>query len=368
MNSKRTLASVLTAIILAAIIPMNMNAQEDLNIWWQGHNAERENAEILKNRLISMKDARKETLRTMPIKDLLNGEDSEYWWDGRQLCVLGYGETDNIRPLVTFKKQGDGQELYTLVCKKGKNGTTVTIKDHAGWKVALQQSGQWRILVFRDATGAVQDCFIGTTWHDAANLKNVQNLSLHDLYDGVYVLPNGNKVVFGPIMEHYKDLGYSRDPGIFYSQIDDDFAVGDIIEYGGGRVSRGNPSSPKYGKMPGGGGAGAIMDAMVWQVTPCPMGLKVKVLRDEPFVQHSPSIDNGEAELKWVQGPFEGIEGYFPIASVRPLPKGMLRMLPKGDLHFIMQEILDRHVDGSKPTAIEELNLGLIYAVLNEKE
>lgn len=31
-----------------------------------------------------------------------------------------------------------------------------------------------------------------------------------------------------------------------------------------------------------------------------------------------------------------------------------------------MNEILDRHTDGSKLTAIEELNLGVIRVVLNE--
>ena len=365
MNHKRTLVSVMTAIILATFIPMNMNAQEELDLWWGGRNAERQNSEILKQRIAEMMEARKEPLRTLPVKDLIDDE-NQYWWDGQQLCVLGYGDTDNIRPLVIFQHHGKGKNLYTLVCKKGKNGTTVTVKDHAGWKVAMQQVGLWRVLVFRDGKGTVQDCYINTTWHDAANRKNVQNLSMHDLFDGVYEAPNGQKVVFGPLMEHYKDLKYSRDPGIFYFHTNKDFAVTDTLEYGGGRVSRGDPSSPKYGKMPGGGGAAAIMGPMEWKVTPCPLGVKVKVIRDEPFVEHSPGIEGDEAELKWVQGPYEGIEGYFPIASVRPLPKGMLRMLPKGDLHFLMQEILNRHAAGTKPTAIEELNLGIIYAVLNE--
>ena len=118
--------------------------------------------------------------------------------------------------------------------------------------------------------------------------------------------------------------------------------------------------------MPGGGGAGAIMGPMQWRVTPCPMGLKVKVIHDEPFVEHSPSIEGGEAELTWVEGPYEGIKGRLPIASVRPLPTEMLRLLPKSDLHVVMNEILDRHADGSKLTAIEELNLGVIRVVLNE--
>lgn len=365
MNYRRTLARMLTILILVTITPTTMNAQEEEKLWWGRSHAERQNAEILKQRIANLMESRKEPLRTRPVKDMMD-EENEYWWDGQQLCILGYGETDNIRPLVTFKKHGDEQVLYTLVCKKGKNGTTVTIKNHAGWKVALQQAGPWRVLVFRDATGAVQDCYIGTTWNDAANLRNVQNLSMHDFFDGVYETPDGEKVVFGPLMDHYKDLNYSRDPGIFCFHTNQDFAVTDTLEYGEGRVSRGDPSSPNWGKMPGGGGAAAIMGPMEWKVTPTSLGLKVKVIRDEPFVEHSPSIKGGEAELKWVQGPFEGIEGYFPIASVRPLPKGMLRQLPKGELHFIMQEILNRHATGSKPTAIEELNLGVIYAVLNE--
>ena len=365
MNSKRTLASMLTAIILAAI-PMNMNAQEEMKICWGGTHAERENADLLKQRMQTLMEARKENLRTLPVRELL--EDAEYWWSGQKLYVLGYGETDNIRPFIPFKENGDPEPLYTLISKKGKNGPTVTIKDHAGWKVAMQQAGPWRVLVFRDGTGAVKDCYINTTWDNVVNYHNVQNLSMHDLYDGVYEMEDGTKVVFGPLMEHYKDLGYSRDPGVFYFLTNKDYAVTDTLEYGGGRVSRGNPSSPNFGKMPGGGGAAAIMGPMQWRVTPCLQGLKVKVINDEPFVEHSPEIKGGEAELKWVEGPFEGITGRLPIASVRPLPTDMLRLLPKGDLNVIMNEILDRHADGSKPTAIEQLNLGVIYAVLNEKE
>ena len=363
MNKKRTLAGMVTVIILASI-PMNLSAQEEMNIWWEGFHAERENVALIKQRMQTLMDARNENLRTLPISELI--EDAQFWWSGQQVYVLGYGETDDIRPFLPFSTHRDPQPLYTLICKNGKNGTTVTVKDHADWKVAMQQVGPWRVLVFRDGTGAVKDCYIGTTWNDVANHKNVQNLSMHDLYDGVYEMKDGTKVVFGPVMEHYKDLDYSSDPGFFYFHTDKYFAVTDTLEYGGERVSRGNPSSPKWGKMPGGGGAGAIMGPMQWRVTPIPMGLKVTVIHDEPFVEHSPRIEGGEAELTWVEGPYEGINGRLPIASVRPLPTEMLRMLPKGDLHIIMNEILDRHADGSKLTAIEELNLGVIRVVLNE--
>ena len=363
MNKKRTLAGMVTVIILATI-PMNMCAQEEMKIWWEGFHSGRENVALLKQRMQTLMDARMENLRTLPLSELI--EDAQYWWSGQQLYVLGYGDTDDIRPFVPFSTFRDPQPLYTLICKKGKNGTTVTVKDHAGWKVAMQQTGPWRVLVFRDSTGAVKDCYIGTTWNDVVNYKNVQNLSMHDLYDGVYEMKDGTKVVFGPVMEHYKDLGYSRDPGFFYFHTDEYFAVTDTLEYGAGRVSRGDPSSPRWGKMPGGGGAGAIMGPMQWRVTPCPMGLKVTVIHDEPFVEHSPRIEGGEAELTWVEGPYEGIKGRLPIASVRPLPTEMLRLLPKGDLHIVMNEILDRHADGSKLTAIEELNLGVIRVVLNE--
>ena len=364
MDKKRTLASMVTVIILATI-PMNLSAQqEEIKIWWEGFHDESKNVDLMKQRMQTLMDARKENLRTLPVSELI--EDTQFWWSGQQVYVLGYGETDNIRPFVPFSTHRDPQPLYTLICKKGKNGTSVMVKDHAGWKVAMQQVGPWRVLVFRDGTGAVKDCYIGTTWEDVANHKNVQNFSMHDLYDGVYEMKDGTKVVFGPVMEHYKDLGYSCDPGFFFFHTDKYFAVTDTLEYGGGRVSRGNPSSPKWGKMPGGGGAGAIMGPMQWRVTPSPMGLKVTVIHDEPFVKHSPSIEGGEAELTWVEGPYEGINGRLPIASVRPLPTEMLRLLPKGDLHVVMNEILDRHTDGSKLTAIEELNLGVIRVVLNE--
>ena len=170
MNKKRTLAGMVTVIILASI-PMNLSAQEEMNIWWEGFHAERENVALIKQRMQTLMDARNENLRTLPISELI--EDAQFWWSGQQVYVLGYGETDDIRPFLPFSTHRDPQPLYTLICKNGKNGTTVMVKDHADWKVAMQQVGPWRVLVFRDGTGAVKDCYIGTTWNDVANHKNV---------------------------------------------------------------------------------------------------------------------------------------------------------------------------------------------------
>ena len=206
MNKKRTLACMVSVIILATI-PMNLSAQEEMKFSWGGFHSERKNVALMKQRIQTLMDARKENLRTLPVSELI--EDAHYWWGGQQLYVLGHDKNDNIRPFLPFSTYRDPQPLYTLIFKKSKNDTTVMVKDHAGWKVAMQQVGSWRVLVFRDGTGAVKDCYISTTWDDVANGKNVQNLSMHDLYDGVYEMKDGTKVVFGPVMEHYKDLGYS---------------------------------------------------------------------------------------------------------------------------------------------------------------
>ena len=361
MNRIQTLARILTLVLLATIPPTLMNAQDEMKIHWGDFHGERQYINILKERIASVKTARKENLHVVPASEI--ADKTLFLWDGQQVCLLGFGDTDNVRPLCIFKKEE--KPLYTLLTKKGKQGTTLTVKEHAGWKATLEEYGPWRVLVLRNEKGAAQDCFTVSDWDDVANFHHVQQLSMHDLLDGVYETEDGKKVVFGPIMDHYADLGTSRDPGFYFFNMKEDFGLTNTLSYGANRVSRGDPSSPKYGKMPGGGGAGAVMGPMEWSVEPIPMGLHVKVMNDEPFVSHYPSLGSGEVQLKKVQDPFD-LGGCLAVASVRPLAKGMLRMLPKGDLSLMSNEILNRHADGTKPTAIEQLNLGLIYALLNE--
>ena len=366
MKPFRNLAGIFLGLFLTTFYPTDMNAQDNFTFWWTERQS-RQNAEQMQLRTQQMLDTRKDHLQTLPIEQLLNGDDDcTWWWDGQHIYSLGYeGEHDEYRVIVPFEEKFP--RSYTLIPKKSKNGTTVTLKGHPGWTVAYQSIGPWTMIVIRDAKRHAVDCYLHVTQHHFMDLPDVQTLTLHDLLDGVYEGPDGKKAVFGPLLDHYTDLDYSRDPGIFSVQPDKQFSMTGTILYGDGRVSRGNPSSPKYGKMPGGGGAAAIMGPMEWQITPILGGLHVKVTQDEPFVLHSPDFNTKEFDLRRVQDPYADLSGIYSVASVRPLPKGMLRLLTKGDLLRMNKEVPDRHSDGSKLTDLELLNLDLINAVLNEQ-
>ena len=95
--------------------------------------------------------------------------------------------------------------------------------------------------------------------------------------------------------------------------------------------------------MPGGGGAGAVMHAMVWALRPTAEGMDVKVVYDEPFVDHSPRLNETES-LRHVASPYgETVPGQWAFASVRPVSRGMLHRFSKKILRLMRNEIYARH-------------------------
>ena len=364
MKAYRNLARTLLGVVLATICPSLMNAQENFDFWWTERRA-KENAEQMELRTQQMLDTRRDRLQTLPLKDLFDEQNGGVWWfDGQHFYSLGYdGDRDQFRVVAPFDESLPLR--HTFVPKKGKNGLSVTVKGHAGWTVAYQTVGPWRMIVVRDAQRRAVDCLLRVDQHYFMDRPDVQTLSMHDLFDGVYEGPEGKKAVFGPRLSHYEDIDYSKDPGIFSVVPDKQFNVTGHIMYGDNRVSRGDPSSPKFGKMPGGGGAAAIMGPMEWEVSPILGGLHVKVVKDEPFVLHSPDFGGKEFDLRRIASPYPDLPGIYAVASVRPLPLGLLRMLPKGDLQRMNSEIAERHTDRHDLSDIEQLNLELIKAALS---
>jgi len=277
--------------------------------------------------------------------------------------IINVRKPDQTRKYKVNRK-GIHSLRHTFVPKKGKNGLSATVKGHAGWTVVYQTVGPWHMIVVRDAQRRAVDCLLRVEQHYFMDRPDVQTLSMHDLFDGVYEGPEGKKAVFGPRLSHYENIDYSKDPGIFSVVPDKQFNVTGHIMYGDNRVSRGDPSSPKFGKMPGGGGAAAIMGPMEWEVSPILGGLHVKVVKDEPFVLHSPGFGVKEFDLQRIASPYPDLPGIYAVASVRPLPLGLLRMLPKGDLQRMNSEIAERHTDRHDLSDIEQLNLELIKAAL----
>ena len=96
--------------------------------------------------------------------------------------------------------------------------------------------------------------------------------------------------------------------------------------------------------MPGGGGAGAKMGPMKWQVQLTSQGLLVKIVKDQPFVDHNPRLDNKDNNvLTKVQCPWQGVDGKWAFASVIPLTHELLKLFPRDALELMCAEIYARH-------------------------
>lgn len=364
MNYLQIIARVMLCMILATTNMNDMNAQTVPDIMWGRTDYARRDADQLEERTKALLAARKDKMKKLSNTDLM--EEPSYWWDGETVYSLGYEDNDKTRVLVPLREEN--VKSYAFTSRKTKRGTTLIVKGKVGWRVSMESLGPWTLLLFHDAKGNLVDCFIKTHPNDFRDCVNLQTISMHDLYDGVYETATGEKAVFGPVLKHYKDLKYEIDPGLFYCEVEEQSrkATG-IIRFGEGRVSHGDPSSPKYGNMPGGGGAGAIMGPMEWAIHPIEGGLHVKIVQDQPFVDHKPDFPTDEFDLKKVQGPYADLPGLYAVASVRPLPKGLLHRLAKKDLRQMQKDIQAQHANGSKLTDIERINSSLIKAVMSKQ-
>lgn len=209
-------------------------------------------------------------------------------------------------------------------------------------RYTVEQLGDYVMLVGRNAQGQPVRAYYGVS-NDDYNANRWIFIIQH-LLAGCYNTPDGKVAVFGPRMEHYTADSYYIDPGVWGTfRPEDNFTALSIL-YGEGRVSHGDPSSPNYDKMPGGGGAGALMGPMMWRVTATVDGLLVNVVHDEPFVDHQPRVADG-SRLTYLQNPYQGLPGRWAVASVMPLTHQVLRLLPSEVLTLMRGEIYARHGD-----------------------
>lgn len=294
--------------------------------------------------------ARDEARKVLPLSDYLTGKDSHYWTDGNAVYVSLYDPDtrtvtlDNmevLNPDDVVKRSA----MPEIKITRGK----ATLAGEPRTTVTVERLGASVMLVARDARGVPTRALHHITLDDI-NARLHEMLPLF-LLSGNYATPSGNHAVFGPKMDFYEGDKYDRDPGIFNYR--HDAATGTVsILYGDGRVSGGDPSSPKYGKMPGGGGAGALMGPMEWSVKPTVQGLDVTVVVDHKFVRHSPAID-GHTALTRVQGPFEGLDGKWTFASVLPLNHYLISFFPPEVRKLIRAEIYARHGDTFRDPATQ---------------
>lgn len=277
--------------------------------------------------------------RVLPLKRNLLSNEGHCWSDGVGMIVTLYLEDEHI--IVVFREYANDvshptEVIDTLRVRAGK----VTPLHDSTVKVTVEQVGNYKMLVYRNAQGVPVKSFYSIS-NDEMN-NGYWSIFMHYVLDGNYLTgKEGEHAVFGPKMSFYEGDRYDCDPGM-YAFRDEDTCL--TIIYGGGRVNHGDPSSPKYGKMPGGGGAGALMGPMEWQVAPTVEGLKVKVSRDEKFVDHNPRVADG-AVLTKVKCPYERLDGKWAFASVIPLTAGMLKFFPREVLTLMRGEIYARYGD-----------------------
>lgn len=282
----------------------------------------------------------------LSFKKILNSSRENIWSDGIHVIRTAYDDSDNTLEIYTVEQ---GRELIKNFKGLGPlkiKGKYAVNKERPRNKITMELLGGEVMLIERDVAGNVVGAYYRVEeddyYHDYWTLPVVEMLM------GSYETPDGEVAVFGPRYPHYSGRRYDTDPGMFCYYINPDFGSIDI-EYAHERISRGDPSSPKYDKMPGGGGAGALMPPMVWNLKICKDGLIAKVLRDEPFVDHSPGISTeGEVLLKKLESPYEGINGKWAFASMMPLTPELLKLFPRDVLTLMAGEIYARYGDSFK--------------------
>lgn len=337
---------IFTVIALAAIV-MGLDAQE---IYYNSMRmiSERQFEELLVEQQTRDAAHRLEKSKVLPIKNYLLGDTAHYWSNGRFVCVTMYDSS--TREVEFYYDHASEPTKYMQPSHFLKiAGNKVRMKEKPHYKVTVEQLGTYTMLVYRNESGAPIHAYYSLSIEQWQEYRWC--MAFYHLLAGNYTTANERNTVFGPRLPFYTGNKYDVDPGIFAYHLNTDYSTIDIL-YGGGRVSHGDPSSPNYDKMPGGGGAGAIMGPMEWKVRFTVDGLLAWVVSDERFVDHSPRLEDGvENVLTKVQCPWEGIDGKWAFASVLPLTDDLLRLFPKDVLELARAEIYARHGDTFKSAA-----------------
>ena len=331
-------------LFLLIIMALCTSAREHEDLFWSDN---RSIKELFKQSLTADLEHRNDKLQVLNTEQMLTSNIEQLWTDGRfifstmydpETKMIGAGYNQYMEPTPTMVMPHNMKVAGNKMKVTGKTPLYVTV----------EKLGQYTMLVYRNAQGAPVRAYYSIT-NDMRN-NGDWTIFLHYILAGNYKLADGKYSVFGPKQDFYEGDRYNCDPGLYQFYIYPDNNLIDII-YGEGRVSGGDPSDPKYGKMPGGGGAAAIMGPMTWQVKLISEGLDATVLHDEPFVDHNPRLAKGNNVLTKVQCPWQGVDGKWAFASVIPLTHELLKLFPKETLELMRAEIYARHGDTFKSAA-----------------
>lgn len=340
---------ILALVLLTALLPVSSHAQR--RVYSRMYLDDRDVVQYLNSEIADCMASREQPLKALSTAKYLLGDD-KLWTDGVGIYESFYDDNDRqvyFSPIL----QSDLPEDIIAIKPLKVKGRNIVLSDRPDVKVSVEQVAGHILLVGRNAQGRPVMVLHNIT-NDQRNDGTWTSLAQHIIM-GNYTLPDGHNAVFGPKCPFYTGSEYDTDPGMLNGYyINRDFESMDIL-YGSRRVSRGDPSSPNWGKMPGGGGAAAIMGPMEWNIRFTVEGLQAVVVRDERFVEHMPPIGNegDTVMLTKVQTPYPGLEGKWAFASVIPLTHKMLELFPKEVLTLMRGEIYARHGDTFKDPATQ---------------
>ena len=341
---------ILSLVLLTALLPVPSHAQR--RVYSRMYLDDRDMATYLNSEIADWTASREKPLKVLSTAKYLLKDDSQLWTNGVGIYETFY-DNDDRQVYFSPIMQSDIPEDVIAIKPLKVKGRNIVLSDRPDVRVSVEQVAGHILLVGRNAQNHPVMVLLNIT-NDQRNDGTWTSLAQY-LVMGNYTLPDGHNAVFGPKCSFYTGSEYDTDPGILNGYyINRDFKSMDIL-YGSGRVSRGDPSSPNWGKMPGGGGAAAIMGPMEWNIRFTVEGLQAIVVRDERFVEHMPAIGNegDTVMLTKVQTPYQGLEGKWAFASVIPLTNKMLELFPKQVLTLMRAEIYARHGDTFRDPATQ---------------
>ena len=341
---------ILSLVLLTALLPVPSHAQR--RVYSRMYLDDRDMATYLNSEIADWTASREKPLKVLSTAKYLLKDDSQLWTNGVGIYETFY-DNDDRQVYFSPIMQSDIPEDVIAIKPLKVKGRNIVLSDRPDVRVSVEQVAGHILLVGRNAQNHPVMVLLNIT-NDQRNDGTWTSLAQY-LVMGNYTLPDGHNAVFGPKCPFYTGSEYDTDPGILNGYyINRDFKSMDIL-YGSRRVSRGDPSSPNWGKMPGGGGAAAIMGPMEWNIRFTVEGLQAIVVRDERFVEHMPAIGNegDTVMLTKVQTPYQGLEGKWAFASVIPLTNKMLELFPKQVLTLMRAEIYARHGDTFRDPATQ---------------
>lgn len=341
---------ILSLVLLTALLPVPSHAQR--RVYSRMYLDDRDMATYLNSEIADWTASREKPLKVLSTAKYLLKDDSQLWTNGVGIYETFY-DNDDRQVYFSPIMQSDIPEDVIAIKPLKVKGRNIVLSDRPDVRVNVEQVAGHILLVGRNAQNHPVMVLLNIT-NDQRNDGTWTSLAQY-LVMGNYTLPDGHNAVFGPKCPFYTGSEYDTDPGILNGYyINRDFKSMDIL-YGSRRVSRGDPSSPNWGKMPGGGGAAAIMGPMEWNIRFTVEGLQAVVVRDERFVEHMPAIGNegDTVMLTKVQTPYQGLEGKWTFASVIPLTNKMLELFPKQVLTLMRAEIYARHGDTFRDPATQ---------------